>query len=67
MSENNNEIFYTKDHLKVKITQGAKGARVEVTIDREDHDIDKAVEQAIEAYQQTIYGLKTKSLTVDVY
>ena len=51
MSENNNEIFYTKDHLKVKITQGAKGARVEVTIDREDHDIDKAVEQAIEAYQ----------------
>lgn len=53
------------DHIKINIEQSAKGARVIVTLDRSDHDINKAVEQAIEIYQKSIQGLKNRSLKVD--
>jgi len=62
---NNRDLYSINDHIKIHIAQSAKGARVEVTIDREDHDIDKAVEQGIEAYEKSLQGLIKKNLKVD--
>lgn len=63
---NNRDLYSTiNDHIKIHIAQSSKGARVEVTIDREDHDIDKAVEQGIEAYEKSLQGLIKKDLKVD--
>ena len=65
-SENPSGDFYrVKDHIKIHIAQSAKGARVEVTIDREDHDIDTAVKQAVEAYKKSIEKAKSENLKVD--
>ena len=71
MSNNNNEInpgyLYSTngDHIKIHIAQSAKGARVEVTIDREDHDINSAVAQGVEAYKKSIQKLKDENMKVD--
>lgn len=66
MSVINNTYQQTSaDHIKVNIEQTAKGARVTITLDRSDHDIDKAVEQAIETYERTLLGLKTHGFKVD--
>ena len=53
------------DHIKINIEQSAKGARVTVTYDRSDHDIEVAVEDAILTYVQTIKNLKEQGLKVD--
>lgn len=71
MSSSNSENisagqFYSiKDHIKIHVAQSAKGARVEVTIDREDHDIETAVNQAVDAYKKSIAKLKDESMKVD--
>lgn len=57
----------TKNHVKISIEQTAKGARVTATLDREDHEIDKAIEQAVDAYIGTIDKLKGLDLKVDEY
>lgn len=56
-----------KNHIKINIEQSAKGARVTVTLDREDHEIDKAIDQAVNAYIGTIDKLKELDLRVDEY
>ncbi|MDN5844735.1 MAG: hypothetical protein L0H53_00500 [Candidatus Nitrosocosmicus sp.] len=63
---NNNEIQNTiYDHLKITIEQTSKGARVSITYDRSDHDIDKAVSKSVEIYKKTIEKLKAESMKVD--
>lgn len=53
------------DHIKINIEQSAKGARVTVTYDRSDHDIEVAVMDAILIYETTIKNLKDQGLKVD--
>lgn len=53
------------DHLKINIEQSSKGARVTVTYDRSDHDIDEAVGRAAKLYQDTIEHLKEMNMKVD--
>ena len=53
------------DHLKVSIEQTAKGARVSVTYDRSDHDIDTAVKDAIKAYKKTVLGMNREHLFLE--
>ncbi len=59
------EVTQINDHIKVNIEQTAKGARVTVTYDRSDHDIQEAVNGAIQAYETTILELKERGLKVD--
>lgn len=60
------EILETvKDHVKVSIAQTANGARVSVTIDRDDHNIDEAVKQAIVTYKKTIRKLVAEGIRVE--
>ena len=64
----NNEIqtnIGVYDHLKINIEQSAKGARVTVTYDRSDHNIDEAVTKAVETYKKSIEKLKAESMKVD--
>lgn len=65
--ENNNEFNAVKDHIKIKISQTAKGARIEVTLDREDHNIDLAVQQAVEIYKKSIEKCESENLKVEDY
>lgn len=53
------------DHLKVNIEQTAKGARVTVTYDRSDHDIGKAVQNAVSLYQLTMQELINRKIPLD--
>lgn len=53
------------DHIKIGIEQSSKGARVSVTYDRSDHDIEVAVEDAILTYVTTIKNLKEQGMKVD--
>jgi uncharacterized protein YdcH (DUF465 family) len=62
-TENNNINVY--DHIKISIEQTSKGARVTATYDRSDHDIQEAVNGAIQAYETTILELKERGLKVD--
>lgn len=55
------------DHIKINIEQTVKGARVTVTYDRSDHDIDLAVSKSVELYKKTVDTLKTQNLKVDEY
>lgn len=55
----------TDDHIKINIEQSAKGARVTVTLDRADHDIDSAIDQAVHTYKGTIEALKVENMKVD--
>jgi hypothetical protein len=65
----NNENIQTNvgvfDHIKINIEQSAKGARVTVTYDRSDHDIDTAVSKSVETYKKTIQKLKDENMKVD--
>ena len=53
------------DHIKVNIEQTAKGARVTVTYDRSDHNVEEAVNGAIQAYETTIAELQQRGMKVD--
>lgn len=53
------------DHIKVNIEQTAKGARVTVTYDRSDHDIQEAVNGAVQTYETTIEELNQRGMKVD--
>ncbi len=53
------------DHLKINIEKTSKGARVSVTYDRSDHEIDKAVDEAVDLYQKTIAELEKRGLQVE--
>lgn len=53
------------DHLKINIEQTAKGARVTVTYDRSDHDLDIAVSKSVELYKKTVEELKANNMKVD--
>ncbi|MDN5844745.1 MAG: hypothetical protein L0H53_00550 [Candidatus Nitrosocosmicus sp.] len=64
-SHENNMMTSIYDHLKISILQSSKGARVEVTYDRSDHDLDIAVSKSVELYKKTIEALKTQNLKVD--
>ena len=59
------EVTQINDHIKVNIEQTAKGARVTVTYDRSDHNVEEAVNGAIQAYETTILELKERGLKVD--
>lgn len=54
-----------EDHIKIGIEQSAKGARVTISLDRADHDIEKAITQSVNAYQGAIGELKSRGLKVD--
>ena len=54
-----------RDHIKLSISQTANGARISVTIDRDDHNIDEAVKQAIVAYKKTIRKLVAEGIRVE--
>lgn len=63
MSEPITSIY---DHLKINIEMTAKGfARCTVTYDRSDHNIDEAVNKAVEMYKKTLDTLKDQGLKVD--
>lgn len=53
------------DHIKINIEQSAKGARVTVTYDRSDHDLEVAVHDAVVLYKSTLAELKNELLKVD--
>lgn len=59
----NNEII--NDHIKVSISQTANGARVAVTVDRDDHEIETAVKQAVLLYKKTIRKLVSEGIRVE--
>ena len=51
--------------IKLGIEQTAKGVRVTVTLIQVDHQIDVAVQKAVDAYELTIDQLKERGLKVD--
>lgn len=55
------------DHLKINIEQSAKGARVTITYDRSDHDIVKAVDNAVELYIKICKKLEEEKAKVDTW
>lgn len=63
MSDEINTSIY--DHLKINVEMSSKGARVNVTYDRSDHNIDEAVNKAVEMYKKTLDTLKSQGLKVD--
>ena len=65
MASDSQTQVLVNDHIKISIEQTAKGARVTATLDRSDHDIDKAVAQAVETYMHTIDLLKENKMKVD--
>lgn len=64
-SEQNETMTSIYDHLKINIEQTAKGARINVTLDRSDHDIEKAITQAVATYKETLNRLKETGLKID--
>lgn len=67
MNENSvvETVLTTYDHLKINISMTSKGARVEVTYDRSDHDIHTAVFNAVTMYKDTISLLQKENMKVD--
>ena len=67
MNENSvvETVLTTYDHLKINISMTSKGARVEVTFDRSDHDIHTAVFNAVTMYKDTISLLQKENMKVD--
>lgn len=59
------ELAELSNHLKVSIAQTANGARVSVTVDREDHNIDEAVKQSVLLYKKTIRKLVSNGIKVE--
>lgn len=53
------------DHIKINIEQSSKGARCTVTYDRSDHNMEDAVNGAVECYLATIKQLKEAGAKVD--
>ena len=67
MNENSvvETVLTTYDHLKINISMTSKGARVEVTYDRSDHDIHTAIFNAVTMYKDTISLLQKENMKVD--